>query len=468
MRNKVRKLSILSGVLALLAAICIFCFIHNTFDANNVYASADSTSTSDLGFIYNSETEDYKVKALNKSLTEAIIPSTYNGLPVTAIEDSGFMGCTALEKVFIPSSVETVGNNAFRRCANLKKVAGMAGVKSFGNTVFHSCPIEYMILPPDIEYLGTDVIRNVPGVIYARASEEKMNSLNPNWNYDGNIVYDNSKIVYESYIDPESNTSGYQIAVPQLLKFTEPLTIYSWCYFDENDTVGAPLLNIAEEAFWGVSAPSLTIKHPENSNLTHSLNLGSFAFASAEIPSISIEVDITYEDGQDLFNGSSVQTITLPSSIDTIPERAFNNCSELEKIIQSGQKEANSLDVKRIESGAFSGCMSLSQLKISDRIEFIGQSAFGFWGTKIEQHVSINKFEEESANWNPNWKNDITEKCEIEFTAASEFEINFIVEENGVINPKGNEKLTVARDTTLSDVKKTSPQSDSHDFSGVW
>lgn len=264
MRNKLGKFNIISGLLALLAVICIICFLQNAYGVNNVYASTDSTS--DLGFIYNSETEDYKVKALNSSLKEAIIPSTYNGLPVTSIEDSGFMGCNSLEKVVIPSSIKTIGNNAFMRCTNLKKIAGMAGVTSYGDNAFSRCTsLDYMIMPANIESLGTNVIRNVPGVVYARASEEEMNRLNPNWNFDGNIVY-NNEIVYEEYTDPETNETGYQIGVPQLLPtIDEPLTIYSWCYYDENDNVGAKLLNIAEEAFWGVSAPSLTIKHPDGS-----------------------------------------------------------------------------------------------------------------------------------------------------------------------------------------------------------
>ncbi len=469
MRTKAGKLSIVGGLLALLIAICIICFIPNKYDAKSVYASADSTSTSDLGFIYNSETDDYKVKALNTSLTEAIIPSTYNGLPVTSIEDSGFMGCSSLEKVVIPSSIKAIGNNAFMRCTNLKKVAGMAGVTSYGDNAFSRCTsLEYMIMPAGIESLGSNVIRNVSGVVYARASEEKMNSLNPNWNYDGNIVY-NNEIIYEEYTDPKTNEKGYQIGVPQLLPtIDEPLTIYSWCYYDENDNVGAKLLNIAKEAFWGVSAPSIIIKHPDGSNLNHSINLESYAFAFSSISSITFEVDITYEDSEDLFNGSSIQTVTLPSSINTIPVRAFNNCNKLEKIIQLGQETENTLDVKRIETGAFSGCLSLSKLYISNAIEFIGQSAFGFWGRNIKQNVYINKFEEESANWNPNWKNDIDEQCEIEFTAASSFEINFIVECNGVINPIGNEKVNVLRNSTLSEINKTPLRSESHDFNGVW
>lgn len=469
MRNKLRKFSILSGLLALLTTICIICFIQNTYNVNNVYATTDATSTSDLGFIYNSETEDYKVKALNTSLTEAIIPSTYNGLPVTAIEDSGFMGCTSLEKVVIPSSIKSIGNNAFMRCTNLKKIAGMAGVTSYGDNAFSRCTsLDYMIMPANIESLGTNVIRNVSGVVYARASEEKMNSLNPNWNFDGNIVY-NNEIVYEEYIDPITNEKGYQIGVPQLLPtIDEPLTIYSWCYYDENDTVGAKLLNIAEEAFWGVSAPSLIIKHPDGSNLNHSINLESFAFAYSSISSITFEVDITYEDSQDLFMGSTIQTVTLPASINVIPLRAFNNCNKLEKIIQLGQETENTLAVKRIEAGAFSGCFSLSELYISDDIEFIGQSAFGFWGTNIKQNVYINKFEEESADWNPNWKNDIRDLCEIEFTAASEFEITFIVTGENIINPIGYEKKVVSRNSTLNDINKTNPISDSHNFTGVW
>lgn len=50
-----------------------------------------------------------------------VIPETYNGSTVVAIEDGAFAGY-AIESVVIPKTVKYVGENAFLSCENLKKV----------------------------------------------------------------------------------------------------------------------------------------------------------------------------------------------------------------------------------------------------------------------------------------------------------------------------------------------------------
>lgn len=89
--------------------------------------NAATAELSDLSFVLDSETQEYKVRISNKTVTEVVIPSTYEGVPVTAIDDTGFMGCTSLEKVLIPESIKTIGRNAFMGCTKLKKVLGMSG-----------------------------------------------------------------------------------------------------------------------------------------------------------------------------------------------------------------------------------------------------------------------------------------------------------------------------------------------------
>ena len=64
------------------------------------------------------------------------IPSTIQGLPVTAIADNAFYGCTNLTSVTIPASVTSIGNQAFSGCS------GLSGV---------SLPESFLT---DIEYIG--------------------------------------------------------------------------------------------------------------------------------------------------------------------------------------------------------------------------------------------------------------------------------------------------------------------------
>lgn len=62
--------------------------------------------------------------------TSIFIPSEYKGLPVTSIENEGFINCTALEVVVIPSTVVSIGHRAFVGCVNLAFVQIMNDIKN--------------------------------------------------------------------------------------------------------------------------------------------------------------------------------------------------------------------------------------------------------------------------------------------------------------------------------------------------
>ncbi len=62
------------------------------------------------------------VEKCDRSLTNAVIQSTVNGIPVTYIGSSAFSGCTSLTTVTIPDNVETIRAHAFSGCTSLTAV----------------------------------------------------------------------------------------------------------------------------------------------------------------------------------------------------------------------------------------------------------------------------------------------------------------------------------------------------------
>lgn len=65
-----------------------------------------------------------------------------------------------------------------------------------------------------------------------------------------------------------------------------------------------------------------------------------------------------------------IQRITIPNHVETIGEKAFENCAQLEyvDIPQS---------VTRIEQFSFNNCLSLQEIDLPSSIKYIGYSAFG-------------------------------------------------------------------------------------------
>ena len=68
-----------------------------------------------------------------------VIPSSYNGKPVTAIGNNAFWKCISLTSVTIGDSVTSIGNSAFRYCSSLTSVTIPESVTSIGDAAFTYC-----------------------------------------------------------------------------------------------------------------------------------------------------------------------------------------------------------------------------------------------------------------------------------------------------------------------------------------
>jgi hypothetical protein len=87
-----------------------------------------------------SEGLDYKLLTSQNSYTvwgvgtckdeDIVIPETYKGLSVTSIADMAFYENENIKSVYIPSSVEEIGELAFAYCKNLENVTLNEGIKT--------------------------------------------------------------------------------------------------------------------------------------------------------------------------------------------------------------------------------------------------------------------------------------------------------------------------------------------------
>ena len=89
-----------------------------------------------------------------------VIPSTYNGKPVIAIEDFGFDECINLKSVKFPDTLLEIGKEAFEGCENLLEFNLPDSIETIGDRAFIGCPkYDTVVMPLNIKRIGHRVFR---------------------------------------------------------------------------------------------------------------------------------------------------------------------------------------------------------------------------------------------------------------------------------------------------------------------
>ena len=93
-----------------------------------------------LKFELNDDESSYIVMGIGTCTdTDIVIPSTYQGLPVTGIANSAFSQCESITSVIIPDSITSVGNGSFAFCYSLKSVSIGNSVTEIQLNTFEGC-----------------------------------------------------------------------------------------------------------------------------------------------------------------------------------------------------------------------------------------------------------------------------------------------------------------------------------------
>jgi hypothetical protein len=310
-----------------------------------------------------------------RSLSSITLPHA-----VTTIGDGVFYNCSALTSVDIPNLVTTIGKSAFGGCRGLTSVTIPASVTMIDEGAFGSCTgLTSVAIPASVTHLDSRAF-----ISCSRLVAIHVDTANPVYASDGNILYNKDKTVLLAY---PAGKGGHPFVVPTGVTGIGEYA-FSGCSALTSVIIGNSVTAIGNWAFSGCSALTSAV-------IGHSVTaIGNWAFSDCSVlTSVDIPSSVTSIGNGSFTNCRALTSIDIPSSVTTIGYIAFSGCSSLTSVtiphsVTTVDHHAfyycsalTSVDIPSsittIEEGVFDGCRSLTSVTIPASVTTIRNGAFG-------------------------------------------------------------------------------------------
>ena len=400
-----------------------------------------------------------------RNLTSIVIPSS-----VTSVGYRAFYNCNNITEAVMPTTAissipkselqsviinggESIGYQAFQYCSSLTSVVISSSVKSIEYQAFYKCTnLASIYIPSTIMIIKEYAFRDCSSLTIYCEAESKPSEWDNWWNYDFRPVRWGCKEygITENGIEwilsnddtvkiVKADKTVTQVEIPSIIKGCPVTSIVSYafdgCSSLKSVVIPSSVTKIGYEAFYGCSGlESITLPFTGGSASATEASestLFGYIFGTRDydggvsikqyygsgslskwycIPSSLKRVTIT---GSKLLYGafsgcSSLTSIVIPSSLTSIDDNAFLDCSNLVDVyylgdladwceISFGSNSSNPMryasnlyigetlitgdliipdEIMKIGNYAFSGCSSLTSIVIPDSVKEIGYSAF--------------------------------------------------------------------------------------------
>ena len=291
--------------------------------------------------------------------TDLGVKSITFGSGVTNIPQSLCKYNQLITSITLPSSVKSIEKNAFGSCYNLSQVTLGGNEESIHMEAFRDTPwwnSYYENLSDGPVYLGKSLI-----------------------GYKGEMPENTTLVVKEGTLSIADNLFNFENRPENLVAITFPESLkeignnsFRDCVNLKEVTIPKAVTKVGEHAFNADYLEKVTwnavncesIKENEWENSTHIFG-GSFEENS--ISRFILGTEVERIPNYLCYGMTNVEEITLPSTLKSVGESAFMNCSIKEIIIPE--------NVDSIYSNAFRGC-KISEVTIPEGVTYVGAGAF--------------------------------------------------------------------------------------------
>ncbi len=332
------------------------------------------------------------------SLTNVTIPDS-----VTSIDSYAFEDCTSLTSITIPVSVTSIGNYAFSGCTSLTSITIPGSVTSIGFSAFSRCSsLTSITIPDSVTRICYHVFKDCTSLTSIKVDEN-----NTVYKSENGVLYtkDGKALIYypvgktdTSFVIPDNVESiGYSafFGCDSLTRVTIPDSVESIGSFAFEDCTSLTSINVdanntvykSENGVLYTKDGKALIYYPVGKTDTSFIipdsveSIGYSTFKDCEsLTSINVDVNNTVyksengvlytKDGKTLiqfpagktdtsfvipngitgiedfaFSDSALESITIPSSVNSIGETAFDTCFFLNTINFCGtRKQWNAIE----------------------------------------------------------------------------------------------------------------------------
>lgn len=299
-----------------------------------VWSSGGATPDNYFTFtLLEDDTYSIKAKSVANMPTEVVLPATYNGKPVTVIEEQAFCSINMtnytvtganFKTITIPSSITTIGMAAFYQCKNLSTVIFSEGsqLTTIDDNAFEGTNITYFVIPNGVTFIGNYAFGGCSNLRGIFIPSSVTTDYGISTNSDNVIIY----------CEAENQPSGWDD-----MWNTDNRPVYWGCSL--GDDVDYLTYTELEDGTYSVKAKDVnnipsTVEIPLFYNGKPVTVIEDNAFENCEtITTVSIPPSIT-SIGEDAFNNcNSLAEVNIPNSVTTIEDYAFRYCSALPTII---------------------------------------------------------------------------------------------------------------------------------------
>ena len=267
------------------------------FDQNvTVIAEYETAATEGLNYVVSKDGEGYAISGIDfGNVATVVIPTYYNGIPVTEIAVNAFKDNAALTSVIIPDGVKAIASGAFSGCLNMETVCVPSDLKAIGESAFKNCAeLSEIVIPDSVTEIGANAFTGCDSLTSVTIPENVKS-------VGGGAFSDCDDLTNIDWNAWDCETAG---------SYSEPI-------FAGNDSVNT--VTIGENVQ----------KIPDN--LFKDL---------ASVTEIVIPDSVT-EIGANAFTGcESLQTLVIPESVSAIGDFVASGCVSLDKICFKGSLSA--------------------------------------------------------------------------------------------------------------------------------